>query len=416
MLSLKKEKTKVEIDLTIDPKQWEEGVQKVYESSKSKFNIVGFRKGHAPRKVIEKQYGEGVFFEDTIEYFVNNALDEVLFENPELEPVAMPTTQFESYTKEAGLKMKIMFEIVPDFKLCDYKGVSIDVHHSTTTDAEVDHEIQHLLQDNARFETVDREIKNGDNVLIDFVGSIDGVEFEGGSAKNCPLEIGSHSFIDNFEDQLIGSKTGDSVDVVVTFPKEYGVADLQGKEALFKVVVNAVREKVVPVLDDKFVSDTTEFETVDEYRKHIFAHIQTMKDNEIDNEFQYNMRQYLIDNTEIEIPEIMVETQIRNNEERMREALKAYNLSFEEYLIQTGSNIEEYSKTSKERTLKSIKTRYIYRKLIDENKIEVSAQELESATKGMTDRQDVLQKENELLLEKLHKFLKDNNKMKIIEE
>lgn len=418
MFSLKKENTKVEISLTVDNKEWEEGVEKVYETSKSKFNVVGFRKGHAPRRVIEQQYGDSVFFEDTVEYFVNKTLNEVLVKNPELEPVTMPSTQFESFTVENGLKMKIMFEIVPDFKLCEYKGVTIKVHSNEVTDHDIEHQIHHLLEDNAKFETVDREIKNGDSAVIDFTGYIDDVPFDGGAAQDYPLEIGSHSFIDTFEDQLVGHKKGDNVDVNVTFPENYQAEEFKGKKALFKVVVKDVREKTLPEFDDKFVADTTEFETVEEYKKDLTAHIQDMKDKQMENEFEYNMREYLLSNTNVEIPQVMVDNAVNEDMNRMKDALAAYNVTLEDYLKQTGSSLEEYLKNANERTLKMIKTRYIYRKLLEENKIEVSAKELEDATKDMKtkDSHDLVRKENELLLDKLHAFLKKYNNLEIVKE
>ena len=416
MYSLKKNKTKVEIDLSIDSAEWEKGVQSVYESSKSKFNIEGFRKGHAPRRVIEQLYGDSVFFEDTVEKFVNETIEDVLMKNPELEPVAMPTTQFESFTQNDGLKMKIFFEIVPDFQLCNYKGVSIKVHSNEVTEHDIEHQIHHLLEDNAKFVSVDREIKNGDSALIDFTGYIDGEAFDGGRAMDYPLEIGSHSFIDNFEDQLIGHKKGDNVDVNVKFPEDYQAEAFKGKKALFKVVVKDVREKTVPTLDDKFVADTTEFETVEEYRKDLTAHIQDMKDKNMENEFEYNMRDYLLANTQIEIPEIMVDNAVEEDVKRMRETLSAYKITLEDYLKQTGSNIDDYMKNMKERALTMIKTRYIYRKLLEENNITVSAKELEEATKGLKDSHEIIRKENEILLEKLYKFLRENNKLEIIKD
>jgi len=416
MFNLKKEKSKIEIELVVDNKEWEEGVQKVYESSKSKFNIVGFRKGHAPRKVIEKQFGEGVFFEDTIEYFVNKTINEVLMQNPELEPVAMPTTQFESYTVDAGLKMKIFFEIVPDFELCNYKGQKIKVHDSKVSDHEVEHAISHLLEDNAKFETVEREIKNGDSAVIDFTGYIGDVAFDGGHAENYPLAIGSHSFIDTFEDQLVGHKTGDNVDVKVTFPENYGAEDLQGKEAVFKVVVKEVREKTLPELNDKFIADATEFETVEEYRKHLVAHIQNRKNSDQQAEFDYNMREYLVQNTNVEIPEVMVENYIHEDMHRMEEALSAYGMKVEDYLAQTGTNMEDYLKNAKERVLKSTKLRYIFRKIIEENKIAVDADELKENTKGITDENEIIRRENELLLRNLYQFLRENNEMEVVED
>lgn len=416
MYNLKKQNTNVEVELSIDSTEWEKGVEKVYEASKSKFNVEGFRKGHVPRKVIEKTYGDGVFFEDTIEYFVNKTMNDVLNEHPELEPVAMPTTQFESFTIENGLKMKILFEIVPDFKLCAYKGQTFKIHENKATEKDVEHQIHHLLEENAKFESVDRESKNGDSVLIDFEGFIDDVAFEGGAGKNYPLELGSHTFIDNFEDQLVGHKKGDNVDVNVTFPENYGAEQFAGKKALFKVSINEVREKILPEFNDKFVSDSTEYDNVEAYKKGELAHIQSMKDKDQENEIQYVIREYLIKNTEIQIPEIMIENAVHEDMHRMEDALKAYGITLEDYLKQTGSNLEDYVKGAKERTLLATKTRFIYRKLIEEEKIEVSAQELAENTKGMTDRQQIIRRENELLLDKLHKFLKENNTFEYIKD
>ena len=416
MYNLKKQNTNVEVELSIDSTEWEKGVEKVYEASKSKFNVEGFRKGHVPRKVIEKTYGDGVFFEDTIEYFVNKTMNDVLNEHPELEPVAMPTTQFESFTIENGLKMKILFEIVPDFKLCAYKGQTFKIHENKATEKDVEHQIHHLLEENAKFESVDRESKNGDSVLIDFEGFIDDVAFEGGAGKNYPLELGSHTFIDNFEDQLVGHKKGDNVDVNVTFPENYGAEQFAGKKALFKVSINEVREKILPEFNDKFVSDSTEYDNVEAYKKGELAHIQSMKDKDQENEIQYVIREYLIKNTEIQIPEVMIENAVHEDMHRMEDALKAYGITLEDYLKQTGSNLEDYVKGAKERTLLATKTRFIYRKLIEEEKIEVSAQELAENTKGMTDRQQIIRRENELLLDKLHKFLKENNTFEYIKD
>ena len=312
--------------------------------------------------------------------------------------------------------MKIFFEIVPDFKLPAYKDVTIKVHSNEVTDEDVEHQIHHLLEDNAKFVSVDREIKNGDSALIDFTGYINGEAFDGGRAMDYPLEIGSHSFIDNFEDQLIGHKKGEEVDVNVTFPEDYQAEEFKGKKALFKVTVKDVREKSLPTLDDKFVADTTEFETVDEYKKDLKAHIQDMKDQNMENEFEYNMRDYLLKNTKIEIPQVMIDNSVEDDIKRMRDTLAPYKITLEDYLKQTGGNFDDYKKNMTDRAVTMIKTRYIYRKLLEENKITVSAKELENATKGMKESREIVRKENELLLNKLHKFLRENNKLEIVKE
>ncbi len=416
MFNIKKEKSNVEVEMVIDAKEWEESVQKVYESSKGKYNIEGFRKGHAPRKVIEKTYGDSVFFQDTVEFLVNKTINEVLDQNPDMEPVAMPTTQFESFTTEGGLKMLIKFEVIPEFKLCEYKGQTFKVHPSEVTEHDIEHSIHHLLEDNAKFETVDREIKNGDTAVIDFEGFLGDVAFEGGKGEDYPLEIGSHSFIDNFEDQLVGHKKGENVDVKVKFPENYQAEELKGKDATFKVTVKEVREKVLPEFDDKFVSNATEFDTVEAYKKDLTAHIQDMKDKQQQNELEYAIRDYLLKNTNIEIPATMIERECQEDKDRLTQALKAYGISLEDYLKQTGSNLKDYDEMLKERMTTTIKTRYIYRKLLEENKIDLTPAEIKEATIGLSNEQDKIRKENELLLDKLHKFLKENNKVEIIKE
>ena len=207
--------TKVIIDVKIDDKEWNEGVNKVYENTKSKFNVIGFTKGHAPKKVIEQQYGDDVFYEDTLDYFIRKSLNEFLNKNPKLEPVSYPNTKLGEYVVGDGISFTIEFDIMPEFKLPKYTGLEFTQESSKVLDKEIEHEIHHLLEDNATFNSVDRESKLGDQLIIDFVGSIDGVEFEGGRAENFPLELGSHSFIDTFEDQLVGKKKGENVDVNV---------------------------------------------------------------------------------------------------------------------------------------------------------------------------------------------------------
>ncbi len=416
MYTLKKEKSKVEIELTVDNAEWEQGVQKVYEETKGRYSVEGFRKGRVPRKVIEKTYGEGVFFEDTVNYFAQKALDDVYSKELDLEPVSAPTTQFESYTKEAGLKMKIMFEIMPDFKLGQYKDLAVKVPRHEVTDHDVEHYIHHALEHQAKFETVDRAAKDSDSVVIDFMGFIDDVAFEGGEGKDYPLEIGSHTFIDNFEEQLIGAKKGDKVDVNVTFPENYGHKEFAGKPAIFKVEVKEVREKVLPELNDKFVSDTTEFETVEEYKKDVLAHIQSMQAENEEKELEYQLNNALLANTEMEIPESMIQANIDSTVKNMNDTLAMYGMKLEDYLAQTGTTFETYLASLKERTVNGIKIRHIYKRLIETEKLDLTAEEIEASIQGQTDENEIARKQNDMLIAKIMKFLKENNKVEYVNE
>lgn len=414
MYTLKKDKNNVEIEISIDNKTWEEGENKVYQATKSKFNVVGFRKGHAPKKVIEKQYGDSVFFDDTVNHFVNETIAEVLQENTDLEPIDSPHTHFQSYTKEGGLKMTVHFQIVPDFELCKYEGVELECPKFEATQEDVDAEIKHLLDDNAKYEHVDREVKMGDSVIIDYMGFFGDTAFDGGTAEDYPLEIGSKTFIDTFEEQLVGHKAGETVNVNVKFPDDYGAKDFQGKDATFKVTIKDVREKIVPELNDKFISDTTEFETVEEYRKHVFAHIQNMKEQQRESETQYVMRDYLIRNTEIEIPESMVETHIAGDIDRMIQTLKQFGMSFEEYIARTsGGNVEDFMKQMRETSYRGIKSRYIFNKIIREQNLDVTDEEVKKETQSDNEN-EIIQAKNKILIKKLFDYLKKCFKIKYV--
>lgn len=416
MYKLNKNNSKVEIEVTIDAQEWEKGVQQVYEDTKGRYNVEGFRKGHAPKKVIEKHYGESVFFEDTVNYFAQEALNEVYRNELDLEPVSMPQTQLESYTKDGGLKMKILFEIMPDFKLGKHTDLTLKVPHHEVTDQDVEHHIKHELEHHAKFENVERAAKEGDSVVIDFMGFIDNVAFEGGEGHDYPLELGSHTFIDGFEQQLVGTNKGDKVDVNVTFPENYGHKEFAGKPACFKVEVKEVREKVLPELNDKFVSDTTEFETVEEYKKDVLAHIQSMQAQNEEKEFEYQINKALLENTQMEIPDTMVQDHIDRTVRDMNETLAMYGMTLQDYLTQTNSTFEDYLASLKGRTVDGIKIRHIYKRLIEEHNLALTEEEIEESKNGLTDENMIAHKQNDMLVAKIIKFLKDNNKIEYVNE
>ena len=419
MYNYKVNGSKVIIDVNIDDKEWNEGVNKVYESTKAKFNVVGFRKGHAPTKVIEQQYGDDVFYEDTLDYFIRKTLNDFLNENSKYEPVSYPNTKLGEYVVGEGIKFTIEFDIMPEFKLPAYTGLEFTQESPKVTDKEIEHEIHHLLEDNASFNSVDRESKMGDHTVIDFVGSIDGVEFEGGRAEDFPLELGSHSFIDTFEDQLVGKKKGDKVDVNVKFPDDYPAKEYAGKKALFKVTIKDVREKVLPTFDDKFVADTTEFETADEYKKHIAEHIQSMKEERADYDIKHDILRHIIDNTEMEIPKSLIDMEVENNVKQLEDACKMYQMDINDYLTRMNTTLDEYKKSCEDRAVKSIKSRYILRQIIDENNINATEKEIDEKIKQLPDlrgkkeitHEDRIYAENNVLLDKTYNFLKENNKI-----
>lgn len=422
MFTIKQDKTNVTVTVSIDGKEWKEAEQKVYETTKGKFNVIGFRKGHAPKKVIEKQYGENVFFDDTLDYFLRTTMNEVLAKDPNLEPLSYPKTAIQSLNPDGGVKFTLEFEVMPDFKLCKYTGLNFTKRSTKVTDEDIEHELEHLRQDSAKFNEVERASKLGDSVVIDFVGSVDGKEFEGGRAEDYPLTLGSHSFIDNFEDQLVGKKKGETVKVEVTFPSEYPADNLAGKKADFFVTIKNVREKVLPKIDDKFISDATEFETLDEYKNHVSKHIQYMKEQEADNLIKSDILEYIISNTEMYVPQSLIDYEVERDIHEIQEACKQYNMSLENYLSAVGTSMEQIKEESAKRAVRGIKGRYIIRKIIEENKITASDEEIEEKLKNLPPMrhshahegadEDRIYAENSVVLDKVYKLLIDKNNIK----
>lgn len=417
MFEVVKNNIKVELKIHIPADEWEKGVQAIYERTKGKYSVLGFRKGHAPRKVIEKEYGDGVFFDDTLNYFYEKTMQEAIAQNPALEPAVAPQLAFESFTVDDGLKIKVSYEVVGDFKLPKIDGVKIDVHSADVKDHEVESAIKHHLEESASFETVDREVKDGDIAVIDYVGSVDGVEFEGGKAENYNLEIGSHTFIDNFEEQLIGLKAGETKDVHVTFPKEYHAANLQNAKALFKVTVKEVKKKSLPELNDKFVADTTEFETVEEYRKSVKDNISKMKADSQHEEYLSNINKYLTDNTEIEFPKALLEDTYHRNFHAVEDRAQMFGMSTLDFVRNFGGSqtVEEFMKKSNENALMQLKLREIYVRMIDEFKLALSAEEEKEAIGDLKDEHQIADKLNRAQIDKIQKYLCEKMKMNVTE-
>ena len=426
MYTIKQDKTNVTVTVSIDGKEWKDAEQKVYETTKGKFNVIGFRKGHAPKKVIEKQYGENVFFDDTLDYFLRTTMNEVLAKDPNLEPLSYPKTAIQKLNADGGVEFTLEFEIMPDFKLCKYTGLDFTKRSTKVTDEDIEHELDHLRQDSAKFNEVDRASKLGDSVVIDFVGSVDGEEFEGGRAEDYPLTLGSHSFIDNFEDQLVGKKKGETVKVEVTFPNEYPAENLAGKKADFFVTIKNVREKTLPKIDDKFISDATEYETLEEYKNHVSKHIQYMKEQEADTALKSDILKYVIENTEMLVPQSLIDYEVERDIHEIQEACKQYNMPLDTYLSAVGTTMEEIKDESAKRAVRGIKGRYIIRKIIEENKITASDEEIEEKLKELPPMrhshahegadEDRIYAENSVVLDKVYQLLIDKNNIKEEEE
>lgn len=415
---------RVEVKLTLDSKEWEEAVNAAYEKNKGKYNVQGFRKGKAPRKVLEKTYGTSLFYDDAIDGCFYRYYFEVLSKEKSLEPVAMPEVSIDKVSAE-GLEMTLVITNKPNVELGDYKGIEIEKAEVKVTKAEVDHELKHMLEHHVKFVEVEREIKMGDTATIDFSGSVDGVKFDGGTAQDFDLEIGSHSFIDTFEDQLVGLKKGDKKDVVVTFPADYHEASLKGKKSVFEVVIKGVKEKQYPELNDTFASEVSEFETLKELTEDTKKKMVEAKKKQLEAESENKLIEKIVDNAKVEVPQVMVDQQVEDYIRDFEYRLSYQGLSLQGYLQYANTTIEELKKSRQEDAKKTVKTRLVLEEIIKKENITVTDKDLEEKfNENNKDKKKTIEEikktlgqeqlnyfENSLLLNKLMAFLKENNKI-----
>lgn len=415
---------KFEVALDLDAKEWEEAVEQAYKKNKGKFSVQGFRKGHVPRKVLEKTYGEGVFYEDAIDGCFYRYYFEVLNKEKEIQPVAAPEIDIKEISKD-GIKLIITIQAKPDVELGEYKGLEIKKVEVKVTKKDVDEEIDRAIKSQVKYVEVEREVKDGDIATIDFSGSIDGVKFEGGTATDYDLEIGSHSFIDTFEEQLIGLKVGDKKNVEVTFPSNYHQESLKDKKAVFEVAIKAIKEKKYPELNDEFASSVSEFETVAAWKEDIEKKITERKTKQAEHEQESAMIEKIVDACKVEVPEVMVEQQIDDYIEDFKQQLAYQGLNLEGYLKYTNSTIEQLKDMRREDAKKTVKTRLVLEKIVELEKLAVTEKDIEekfnerNLDKDKAKKIDAIKKElgpqqmayfeNSILLNKLITFLKKNN-------
>ncbi|MDX5620809.1 trigger factor, partial [Clostridioides difficile] len=306
---IKKEGNKVTLKITVDNNKFEAAVNKAYNKSRNKYNIPGFRKGKAPRIVIETQYGKGIFYNDAIEILFPEVYPEAIKEL-DIDPIDNPDLDIEEISKDNGLVMVLNVEVKPEFELGNYKGIEIAKVENTVSDENVDAKLQEMVEKNARLVSVeDKALEDGDTAIIDFEGFENGVAFDGGKGENYNLVIGSNTFIPGFEEQLVGKKAGEEVEVNVTFPEEYHSQDLAGKPVVFNVKINDVKVKELSALDDEFAKDTSEFDSLDELKADVRAKLEEEAKNRADAETRNSVVEKVAENTEIEIPEVMIQHQ-----------------------------------------------------------------------------------------------------------
>ena len=415
------EKNKVKLTFSVDAARFEEGMQYSYNKNKSNIAVQGFRKGKAPRKLIEAQYGKAVFYDDAINFVMPEAYETAVKEN-NLDVVSRPEIDVTAID-ENGVSFTAEVYTKPEVKLGDYKGLKYTKMDEEPTDEEIDAELKKEQEKNARIVTVtDRPVQNGDIATIDFKGFMDGEAFEGGEGKDFDLEIGSHSFIDTFEDQLVGKNVGDDVEVNVTFPENYGQASLAGKPAKFEVEIKDIKVKELPELNDEFVQDTTEFENLNEYKNEIAGKLIVAKKQQAKNKMEEDLVTALVEGCEMDVPQVMIDNDIDMKIEDFSRNIQSQGLSLDVYLQYMGQTVESMREAYRPMSEKQVKARLALEAVANAENFTVEEADLdaevEKIAKAYGMEKDVLKSalrpedtENitkDIKVQKAVQFIKDN--------
>ena len=364
------EKNTAKLTIEVPAEKFEEAVQHSYNKNKGKFNIPGFRKGKAPFNRIKKMYGVGVFYEDAVDEVIDASYPDAAKESG-LEIVSRPSISIEEIEEGKAFVYTAVVAVKPEVTLGEYKGVEVQKTKSEVTEEDIETEIKRAREKNSRLITVeDRGIEDGDQVTIDFDGSVDGKRFEGGKAEDYPLTIGSHTFIDNFEEQLIGKKTGEECEVNVTFPAEYHVEELKNKPAVFKVKVKEIQRKELPEANDEFASEVSDFDTMEEYKKDLTEKLQAEKVEAAKTADEDKVVAKVIENATMEIPDQMVEEQVNGMVNDYARRLESQGISFKQYVEITGMTAEKIGEQMKPQAIKRIQTRLVLEAVVKAENIQ----------------------------------------------
>ena len=379
---ISKENNEAKFTMEFTAEEFEAAIIKVYQSQKDKFMIDGFRKGKAPRSIIEIKYGEGIFFEDAINnLFSMNyplALDQL-----DVDAIDHPKADFSELKKGEGFTVTINVTCYPEFEVKDYKGVEIETVNADVTDEDVEKELQNKAKVNARMVEVDRPAENGDTVLIDYEGWVGDEKFEGGTAERQPLKLGSGTFIPGFEEQLVGASKGEDRDVKVTFPEEYHAEELAGKEAVFKCKVHEIKEEELPEIDDDFVKDISDFDTLDEFKADLRSSLEKSAAAKAESQMKNSVIEKVFEANEIDIPDVMVESEIDSMMSEFDQQLRGQGMDLDTYFQYVGKTAEDFRKEVKEDAYKRVKTRMLISKIAEQENFEVSNDEINTELENM---------------------------------
>ncbi len=403
----KLEKNMAKLTIEVSAEEFEKAMQAAYQKNRGKINVPGFRKGKAPQQMIEKMYGAGIFYEDAANAVIPEAYEKAAEESG-LDIVSRPEIDIVQIEKGKAFIFTAEVAVKPEVTLGQYKGIEVEKTSVEVTDEEIMEEIDKAREQNARIISVeDRAVKDGDMTIIDFEGFVDGVAFEGGKGENYNLTIGSGQFIPGFEDQLIGVELNTEVDVNVTFPEEYHAEDLAGKPAVFKVTVKEIKEKQLPELDEDFVQDVCDFDTVDEYKADVESKIKERKESEAKTKKEDAVVEKIVENSQMEIPDAMLEAQVSQMADDFAMRIEQQGLSLEQYFKFTGLTPEAMKQQMEPAAMKRIQTRLVLEAVVEAEKIEVSDDEFNAELEKMS---KLYQMEIDKLNELMGDFEKENMK------
>lgn len=419
----KAEKSTVKINIDLSEKEWNEAIDAAYEKTKGRFSLPGFRKGKVPKHLLESTYGKGIFYEEAINQAFPKYYSEILEKEISILAVAAPEIDVKKID-DKHLSIEAIVAVKPEVTLGEYKGIKFNKVEYNVKDEDVENEIKRLQESRSRLvDVTDRAVENGDTVVIDYSGSVDGVKFEGGTAEKQTLVIGSGSFIPGFEDQIIGMKIGEDKDLKVKFPEEYHAENLKGKDAVFAVKLHEIKKKELPEVNDEFIKDAAGAESVDAYKKEVRERLEKQNADRAEREIEDAIVQKITDNASVEIPDAMIESQIDRMVQEMDYRLSYQGLKLADYLKYIGQTMEDYRKNYREQAEKLVKSQLVIEKIIDTEKLEATDAEVDEKIEEMAKAQGkkapelkktagVRQLEyikNEIVIKKLFDTLKKDN-------
>lgn len=379
------EKNMAKLTIEVPASEFEKALQSAYNKQKKSISVPGFRKGKVPRQMVEKMYGPEIFYEDAANELIPTAYEEEL-KNCDLEIVSRPTVDIVQIKKGENFIFTAEVAVKPEVTLGEYKGMEVDKTSTRVTQKEVEAKIKEEAEKNARTVTVEgRPVQDGDEVILDFEGFVDGEAFEGGKGENYPLTIGSGSFIPGFEEQLVGAEAEKEVEVKVTFPEEYHAEELKGKDAVFKCTIHEIKEKQIPEIDDEFAAEVSEFDTLDEYKADVKAKIKEQKENEGKQKKEDQAVEKAVANAIMEIPEAMIDEQVRQMVNEFAQNMQYQGISFEQYCQITGMTLEKIQEETRPQAVKRIETRLVLEAIAKAENIEVTEERLDEEIKKMAE-------------------------------